>query len=97
MKTKFSHINILISLILILTAQNRLFANDLEVQILKLSKEAIHTVLDESVFELYLEKKWFPSQLNSINSESIVSVNVIGNIKTYSNLSIFFLIKIRLY
>ena len=91
MKTKFSHIIILISLILILTAQNRLFANDLEVQILKLSKEAIHTVLDESVFELYLEKKWFPSQLNSISSESIVSVNVIGNIKTYSNLSVLFL------
>ena len=69
MKTKFSHINILISLILILSVQNRLFANDLEVQILKLSKEAIHTVLDESVFELYLEKKWFPSQLNNISSE----------------------------
>ena len=91
MKTKFSHINILVSLILILSAQNRLFADDLEVKILKLSKEAIHTVLDESVFELYLEKKWFPSQLNSISSESIVSVNVIGNIKTYSNLSVLFL------
>ena len=30
-------------------------------------------------------------EINNISSESIVSVNVIGNIKTYSNLSILFL------
>ena len=91
MKIKFIHINIVLSLIFFLFAQNRIFANDLEDQILKLSKEAIYNVLDEDVFELYLEKKWFPSQLNSISSESILSVNVIGDIKIYSNLSVLFL------
>ena len=44
----------------------------------------------KSVFELYLEKKWFPSQLNNI-IRIYFSVNVDRKIKTYTNLSILFL------
>ena len=69
----------------------KVFANDLEEYILDLSKKAIYNILDQEVFDLYLEKKWFPSQLNGIKSESILSVNLIGQIRTYTNLSILFL------
>lgn len=69
----------------------KVFANDLEEYILELSKKAIYNILDQEAFDLYLEKKWFPSQLNGIKSESILSVNLIGQIRTYTNLSILFL------
>ena len=69
----------------------KVFANDLEDYILELSKKAIYNILDQEAFDLYLEKKWFPSQLNGIKSESILSVNLIGQIRTYTNLSVLFL------
>lgn len=69
----------------------KVFANDLEEYILELSKKAIYNILDQEAFDLYLEKKWFPSQLNGIKSESILSVNLIGQIRTYTNLSVLFL------
>ena len=47
----------------------KVFANDLEDYILELSKKAIYNILDQEAFDLYLEKKWFPSQLNGIKSD----------------------------
>ena len=52
-------------------SNEKVFANDLEEYILELSKKAIYNILDQEAFDLYLEKKWFPSQLNGIKSESI--------------------------
>ena len=69
----------------------KVLTNDLEEYILELSKKAIYNILDQEAFDLYLEKKWFPSQLNGIKSESILSVNLIGQIRTYTNLSVLFL------
>lgn len=91
MKTRLLNIALLILTFVMAPSTEKVFTNDLEEYILELSKKAIYNILDQEAFDLYLEKKWFPSQLNGIKSESILSVNLIGQIRTYTNLSVLFL------